>query len=68
MLSSAVTATDPREFIDEEANQLAMRRWAASIGGFLIGFVLGDAGLASNSVGVVALAVGAALFAFALVR
>ena len=59
---------DDSELIDEVADRLAQRRWAASVGGFLAGFVLGDRGLASNGVGTLALAVGLGLLAFSWVR
>src|SRR3954447_12373504 len=45
-----------------------IRQAAGAVGGFLIAFVLGDAGLASNGVGTIALAVGGGLVGFALVR
>jgi hypothetical protein len=45
-----------------------IRQAAGAVGGFLLAFVLGDAGLASNGVGTVALAVGGGLVAFALVK
>jgi len=54
--------------LDGRESEKPIRQAAASLGGFLVGFVLGDAGLASNGVGTVALAVGAALLAFSLVR
>lgn len=45
-----------------------LRQAAGAVGGFLAGFALGDGGLASNSVGTLALAVGLGLLGFALVR
>ena len=45
-----------------------VRQAAAVIGGFVTGFVLGDAGLASNFIGTIALAVGLATLAFGFVR
>ena len=48
--------------------QKPLRQMAGAFGGFLLAFVLGDRGLASNGVGVIALAVGGALLGFALVR
>lgn len=49
--------------------QSTARRTAATLGGFLSGFVLGDAGLPSgNGVGTIALAVGFGLLGFAFVR
>lgn len=54
--------------MSEDMNDKPVRRAAASVGGFLTGFVVGDAGLASNGVGTIALAVGLGLLGFALVR
>jgi hypothetical protein len=53
---------------DNKDNEKPLRQAAGVIGGFLLGFVLGDVGLASNSVGVIALAAGGGLLAFAFVR
>lgn len=50
-----------------ESSDKPIRQAAASIGGFLAGFVLGDGGLASNSLGTVAPAIGLGLLGFALV-
>lgn len=52
----------------DDKSDKPVRQAAASVGGFLAGFVVGDAGLASNSVGTIALAVGLGLLGFALVR
>jgi hypothetical protein len=53
---------------DERARDRSLRQAAGAVGGFLVAFVLGDAGLASNSVGTIALAIGGGLLGFALVR
>jgi hypothetical protein len=53
---------------DDPRSDRPIRQAAGAIGGFLIAFVLGDAGLAGNGVGTIALAVGGALVGFALVR
>lgn len=54
--------------MSDERRDKPVRQAAGSVGGFLAGFVLGDAGLASNSVGTTALAVGLGLLGFAVVR
>ena len=45
-----------------------MRQGAACLGGLLLGFVLAEAGLATNPVTAVALIIGVAMLAFAFVR
>jgi hypothetical protein len=54
--------------MDDSDREKPLRQAAGTIGGFLIGFVAGDGGVASNGVGTIALALGAALLGFALVR
>jgi hypothetical protein len=53
---------------EDDGGDKPVRQAAGVLGGLLIGFVLGDGGLASNSVGTVALALGGGLLGFALVR
>ena len=52
----------------DDDREKPIRQAAGVLGGILVGFALGDAGLASNSVGPVALAVGMGGLAFAFGR